>query len=160
MRYRPFRSLSFWFGIPGLIFLLWAWVDSMHYNSEVSYKAECRLSDGTLTNRHTSASNSGGDVTISGGRPDVSYKLLAHHFDSKSRDAREQTSWLPLPSYLVNRNYPGTIYYSLSTPHWFLILCYAFLWTVLILLQWLAVKRIKARQQVLEEEANFLGTKH
>ncbi|QJE94386.1 hypothetical protein [Luteolibacter luteus] len=153
MRYRPFRSLSFWFGIPGLIFLLWAWVDSMHYDSKVSYKAGCRLSDGTLTSRYTSASNSGANVALSWTRPDVSYKLLSHHFDSTKRDPREQTSWLPLPSYHANRSYPGIIYYNLSIPHWFLILSYGFLWIVGILFQWLVVKRIKAGQRALEAEA-------
>lgn len=29
MRFRLFRSRAFWFGVPGLVFLLWAWGDSM-----------------------------------------------------------------------------------------------------------------------------------
>ena len=31
-RFRLFRSRAFWFGVPGLMFLLWAWADSMRYN--------------------------------------------------------------------------------------------------------------------------------
>lgn len=154
MRYRPFRSLTFWLGIPGLVFLLWAWVDSMTHLSQVSYKAEFRLGDGSLAKRNVAASNSGGDVSLTWSRPDGDYKLLSHKFDSKKRDLREQREWLPLPSYLANRNYPGTIFYSLSIPHWLLLLSYAFLWIVLILFQWLIVKRIKARQTALVEESS------
>lgn len=101
--------------------------------------------------------NSGGDVSLSWGRPDGGdYKLLSHKFDSKKRDLYRRTEWLPLPSYLANRNFPGTIFYSLSIPHWLLLLCYAFLWIVLILFQWLIVKRIKARQTALGEEGSLV----
>ena len=33
MPFRPFRSLAFWLGLPGLLFLLWAWADSMSHRS-------------------------------------------------------------------------------------------------------------------------------
>ena len=153
MRYRPFRSLTFWLGIPTFLFLLWAWVDSMTYDSEVSYKAEFRLRDGSLTKRGMEASNSGGHLSLSWGRPDGSgYKLLSNKFASKQRDLHKKTEWLPLPAYVVNRNHSGTIYHSLSIPYWLLLLCYVFFWTVLILFQWLVVKRIKARHATLEVE--------
>jgi hypothetical protein len=35
MRFRPLRSRAFWFGVPGLIFLLWAWGLSKTHRSYV-----------------------------------------------------------------------------------------------------------------------------
>ncbi|QJE94307.1 hypothetical protein [Luteolibacter luteus] len=155
MRYRPFRSLTFWLGVPGLLFLLWAWADSMRYLSAASYDAEFRLADGDTSIRNRSISNQGGDVSLTWSWPDSSgYKLLSRKFHSKQRKIYETKDWLPLPAYLVIRNYPGTIYYNLSIPHWFLLLCYGFAWTVLMLFQWLIVKRIKAGQLALEEGAH------
>ena len=34
MRFRLFRSRAFWFGVPGLVFLLWAWrISHSHYTN-------------------------------------------------------------------------------------------------------------------------------
>lgn len=154
MRYRPFRSWTFWLGVPGLIFLLWAWADSMFYNSQLSLETVFLLEKGRTFSGRDSISNSGADVSISWALSDGSgSKLLSRKFGSTQRDAYDHTEWFPLPSYLVTRNYHGRIYHNLSTPHWFLLLCYAFGWTVLILVQWLVVKRIKARQLALHEES-------
>ena len=35
MRFRLFRSRAFWFGVPGLVFLLWGWWVSMGQRSYV-----------------------------------------------------------------------------------------------------------------------------
>lgn len=36
MNPRPFyRSRMFWFGLPGLLFLLWAWMDSIRYATSI-----------------------------------------------------------------------------------------------------------------------------
>lgn len=35
MRFRLFRSPAFWLGVPGLVFLLWGWWDSMGHRSWV-----------------------------------------------------------------------------------------------------------------------------
>lgn len=35
MRFRWFRSRAFWFGVPGLVFLIWAWWVSMGNWSDV-----------------------------------------------------------------------------------------------------------------------------
>lgn len=33
MRFRLFRSRAFWFGVPGLVFLIWAWgLSKTHYS--------------------------------------------------------------------------------------------------------------------------------
>jgi hypothetical protein len=36
-RFRLFRSRAFWFGVPGLVFLLWGWWDSMGDRSGVDF---------------------------------------------------------------------------------------------------------------------------
>lgn len=37
MRFRLFRSRAFWFGVPGLVFLLWGWWVSMGHRSWVAF---------------------------------------------------------------------------------------------------------------------------
>lgn len=39
MRFRLFRSRAFWFGVPGLVFLLWGWWDSSRWESNGSVSA-------------------------------------------------------------------------------------------------------------------------
>ena len=38
MRFRLFRSRAFWFGVPGLVFLLWGWWVSMGHQSVAMFK--------------------------------------------------------------------------------------------------------------------------
>jgi hypothetical protein len=38
MRFRLFRSRAFWFGVPGLVFLVWGWWMSMGHQSGASFK--------------------------------------------------------------------------------------------------------------------------
>lgn len=37
MRFRPHCSRAFWFGLPGLVFLLWGWGMSMSYYSRAGF---------------------------------------------------------------------------------------------------------------------------
>lgn len=37
MRFRLFRSRAFWFGVPGLVFLLWGWWVSMGHASYAGF---------------------------------------------------------------------------------------------------------------------------
>ena len=50
MRFRLFRSRAFWFGVPGLVFLIWGWTSSMHQHTSLFHRevGVCQLDTGQV----------------------------------------------------------------------------------------------------------------
>lgn len=50
MRFRLFRSRAFWFGVPGLVFLLWGWTSSMHQHTSLFHRevGVCQFDTGQI----------------------------------------------------------------------------------------------------------------
>jgi hypothetical protein len=80
MRFRPLRSRAFWFGLPGLVFLLWGWWMSTEHYSGVGFGGHS-----------LGIAQLGGEVFVfwrSDGWPDWR-SLGAFHNDMPWEDARE-----------------------------------------------------------------------
>ena len=134
---RPwYRSPALWFALPGLLFLLWAWVFSMQRIANLDFEV-----GGYAVQLQNEGSTAGASWQNTPRRHITPAKTFWHitpaktfYFEVKPRWPHASTNWFPLPSYVVNRLYSPAWYYSLEIPHWFLVLVYAGLWH----LPWLA----------------------
>jgi hypothetical protein len=115
---RPFyRSPVLWFALPGLVFLIFGWVDSMSYHSSFQ---------GRVSGRPVNISNGNGTFGISW-NPDRTSSMVLD-LSSKRYASRPGASWFPLPSYVAT-NYVGTsTWHHLNVSYWFAILAYLGLW--------------------------------
>ncbi len=119
MRFRPFRSRTFWFGVPGLVFLLWAW--------GVSYRYQTMLEMGGL--------DSAGFMQVGG-------KVFAfHHFPGlpARRTPTFSHEALALEDILkVERGWSGYSkvgnrgFEAYSIPHYALVSAYVLVWAGLV----------------------------
>jgi hypothetical protein len=119
---RPWhRSPVLWFGLPGLIFLIAAWVDSMSWNSRLELsvadrRLSCwnhgsRIGVGFYQNRNLLLGSSGKTWDL-----------------QPSRDPTKDRSWFPLASYMSNDGWSYYRSHAVAVPHWFVILVYLGLW--------------------------------
>jgi hypothetical protein len=125
MTFHLFRSRSFWLGLPGLIFLLWAWGDSLSSLSSLS--------------RNTSP---GGGIAQQEG------SIVLHYWNRFPFDPggfqlkREALKREPfeLPGFMWDRTEgwesdEGWGWRILAIPHWFVIAIYFLIWAALIQLR-------------------------
>lgn len=120
------RSPVFWFGLPGLVFLVLVWISSMSSTTHLDATAfghsvrfrngESLVSASWYSGRHP-------------GRGGKDWDLQLH----PSEPARVQ-SWFPLPSYIATSTFPSHRWHYLNLSYWFLIMIYLGLWQ----LPWLA----------------------
>jgi hypothetical protein len=124
---RPwYRSPVLWFGLPGLVFLLWAWVHSMHRVTNL---------DLALPGYSVRVQNDGS--TLGASWREIPSGMPAgreFHFEVLPRPRWATKYWFPLPSYVVNHVDPARPWHYLDFPHWFLLLAGLGLWQ----LPWLA----------------------
>jgi hypothetical protein len=126
--------LSFWLGLPGMLFLLWAWVDSRHHPAEVEY------SRGGPHLWNVTHGSSRLVVTIRSWAPDSEAA-----WGPQYRFARSQ-SFLPAdPVKLLQVPYyssagdartakPNDILFrQVAVPHWLAVLIYIGIWSCLML---------------------------
>jgi hypothetical protein len=112
MNPRPFyRSRLFWLGLPGLVFLLWSWWDSVGENKGVAW-------------------TSGGVGTFAY----ISYSVIGVGTDSGGRHYEGLTPWKngglskpAFPSPVILRE-PRADLISFEVPLWLLILLYLVAW--------------------------------
>ncbi|WP_035604340.1 hypothetical protein [Haloferula sp. BvORR071] len=128
-----FRSLTFWLGLPGLLFLLWAWWDSSKFDSDA-----LMYSWGFL------ARNGDSQFTITILEDYKSYWMLSGSlgFDRQPR----AESRLFFPSARIDRM-TEPHWTRIFIPHWQVVLAYAIPWSVLFL--W-SRRRIRLRAVMLE----------
>ena len=137
MTFRLFRSRAFWFGIPGLVFLSWSWMDSMSHYSGLSYP---RVKPGyDLVSQEKSSilfawwtDAAALPPPVSPGDPGPS--LLSWRVASKS------------PPVIL---FPGFAYsmedgagvgkrHQLQLPHWILLASYLAAWFIVMFWRWMA----------------------
>lgn len=126
------RSPVLWFALPGLVFLIFGWVDSMSYHSTVQ---------GRVSGRPVNINNVNAAFGISWNLNRTSSKVL--ELSSKRYASRPGASWFPLPSYNAT-TYVGTnTWHSLNVSYWFAILAYLGLWQLPWLWRYHHRKRIR-----------------
>ncbi|MEK7949788.1 hypothetical protein [Luteolibacter soli] len=151
MRFHLFRSRAFWFGMPGLVFLLWAWVDSGKYDSTlIAAKGQ----------RFVSVSQQFGYLQIQ----DSLYDKLLPTGVTRTRTPRADPSpsWLPMPAenariprFRHDELRPGWIGVRYNTermssdfltlPHWFLLSLYLLPWAAVVAWRWRRFRRATER---------------
>lgn len=126
---RPwYRSPALWFFLPGLVFLLWAWVFSMQREANMHFQI-----GGSSIRLHNGGSTVGARWAQTRVRPPGGVTPREFHLEVTPRSPSAKTEWFPLPSYVVNRMFsPPWHYFNLS--YWLLLLIYIGLWQ----LPWLA----------------------
>ncbi|WP_264488963.1 hypothetical protein [Luteolibacter arcticus] len=135
-QFRLSRSRAFWLGVPGLVFFLWAWVDSMKV--ETVALIEWRSSSMPDAVIHEAGC--------------LKYCRLVYYGRiwwpqglSVRRDKSMLTnaSLLPQPGW-QEAQWSGDVIITTPgwrLPHWLLVLAYGGLWTTLILWQWTLFRR-------------------
>ena len=147
MRFRLFRSRAFWLGVPGLVFLLWAWGDSaksefkghvskgpwfVHLTQGAGY-LQLQITRGGLASPWNSSAQR--DPRVSGGEwwPGLFYRPQWRYHERPA-------GW----SGSIHFSYPS-VTNTLILPHWFLLSLYALPWCGLVLWRW---RRLVVAQRV------------
>ena len=130
MRFRLFRSRGFWFGLPGLVFLLWAWGDSSRWESNCSVSAGRWY--GYLSQRQGYL-----QIEVIRGDPPVPVTFWVER--STRASGREiWLEWRYWPQWRHHELEPGlhgwlhvshrSVSDTLILPHWFLLLLHLIPW--------------------------------
>ncbi len=127
----PFRSLSLWLGLFGLVFLLWAWADSFERTSGIHFQRG---------RPYISAANDNSTLRLSWG-----VNIPRNHAGITreiSTDPERPLLWAR--PRLENFSFGPTNITSLRIPHWLLLCLYLPAWV--ILLAWRLRKRAAAKE--------------
>jgi hypothetical protein len=132
MRFPLFRSRAFWFGVPTLLFLLWAWVDSTRNLTEVGRESPW----GSFAVEHWNSA-----VVLSRapvGSPFNFYNMsLRGPYPTKDP---APTVWWPAAK--AERDHVGRPFVQI--PHWLLVLAYLGAWSLIIAFRrrhWMKARR-------------------
>lgn len=145
MKPKPFhRSMTFWLGLPGLLFLLWSWHDSMTHDAGIFRSIQVGYSNSpgynVVSEDRIGHSRAGLVITVFEVDPGpdriigVEAPVLA-----RRAVAPEVMPSSPFPSFqAVNfRNYSrgrfGNPVKSLFIPHWMILIAYGIAWGAAIL---------------------------
>jgi hypothetical protein len=138
MRFRLFRSRAFWLGVPGLVFLLWAWGDSaksefkghvtkgpwfVHLTQGAGY-LQLQITRGVPVSRLDFSAER--VPRVSGGEswPGLYYLPQWRHHESPA-------GWMGS----FYNSHPS-VTNTLILPHWFLLSFYALPWCGLVVWRW------------------------
>ena len=130
MRFRLFRSRAFWFGVPGLVFLFWAWGDSSRWESKGSVSAGrwyCHLTQGQgYLQLQVSRGDPPVPVTFSGERSArISGREIWLEWRYRPQWRHHELEPGQQGSFYVSH---GLVSDTLILPHWFLLLIYLIPW--------------------------------
>ena len=126
------RSLTLWLGLPGPIFLLWSWVDSMHRLSAVQWRHTINSRELHAETRESLLHHSG-KLTLLRFEPlaDEPYTGKHSHVYWHRQDSPAGT-WFPPLDYRTDLTAAVLQSRTLTLPHWLLILGYLALWSALL----------------------------
>jgi hypothetical protein len=146
IRYRPLRSPAFWLGLWILLFLLWAWKDSMHWRSRVFIPA------------------SAFEISASSGRNAVGFAinrtkgiwLRCDGYDyvplTEPCIYREELSeWIDPPGpwiAAVSTDSPLEEVFVLTFAWWFIILLHLILWGCLVAWRWKRAMKLASQNEL------------
>jgi hypothetical protein len=165
MRFRLSRSLTFWLGLPGLLFLLWAWADSFDWQSRLSYSG--RLRAGTLASDGSTVSFEwiryeplpAGAASPNPGYeppelPTTDHLGFARHASSR---AQRPLLWAKFGS--ATGGSGAMVSRTVSFPYWMIVLTYLGLWVAAMAWRWQRARRLPnvdpPRLEVQGEAAPF-----
>ena len=146
MSFRLHRSLTFYLGLPGFLFIAWAWTDSLKYQSRIILQRSAR--GDTDTFRHFL-----GTVDLRWWLQSTEPTLPVRHWRwSPKRELHEHRGVAPQPiTFKKDRfAYSSTVKVRgiVILPHWFLLTLYTLPWSALILWQW---KKHTVHQKLIEQ---------
>jgi hypothetical protein len=125
------RSLTLWLGLPGLLFLLWAWLDSMSFESGISIRKHSVSPNLESLSRDSYFSSNSALTFVVGHLHHRGSVRTDHNIIVLPRTSSRGEVWWPTPG--CHRDYdPATGYTSrwLRIPHWLLVLLYLLLWSL------------------------------
>ena len=128
------RSLTLWFGLLGLLFLVFAWIDSMSHVTSMEIRVPTHtlyLDNGNSTLNASLRDNAG-----------TGHSTTAWHLWLHPRRAEPGREWFPLPSYL---GFPGA-WHHFNFPYGFLLAAYLGLWQLPWLWRYHRRRHIDRRQ--------------
>lgn len=120
MRFPLFRSRAFWFGVPTLLFLLWAWVDSTRNLTKITRESPW----GSFAVEHWNSA-----IEISRAPVGSPFKFLSMFWRGgyPTKDPAPTVWW---PAANAERDYLGRPFVRI--PHWLLVLTYLPAWSLII----------------------------
>lgn len=136
MHPRPlYRSLVFWLGLPGLLFLLWGWADSRLHSSSFVSDIEAKTNVGSLFSSET-IWHQGSQLTIGWHDFSESGLVSLKRTDHKvTRQLLPTPPWFPRPALIRHELDRSKVYMRfLVIPHWLIVGLYLVLW--LLFLAW------------------------
>jgi hypothetical protein len=126
------RPFAFWLPAFGLLFLLWAWANSMHHGSAIEREMLMTSRSGLYSAEpRESASNFEGAIiftTLEVISPE-NYTITRGPIELQ-RTPHPGREWFPTT---LRRSIPAqdtVIFHELILPHWLLILAYLALWSI------------------------------
>jgi hypothetical protein len=141
-RFRLHRSRAFWFGVPGLLFLLWAWVDSV--------KMKSSWWSGRHWSAHLAQYENYLQLQLSRTRTSVSSKKWVWGAERTPRATAN--SW-PRCKYRPRWTHiddPDSATDVLLLPHWFVVLLYLLPWSGVVAWRWWQRRRMTAAELPLD----------
>jgi hypothetical protein len=142
MRFRLFRSRAFWFGVPGLLFLLWGWVDS------VKMKSSCW--GGRHWSVHLAQYENYLQLQLSRASATVGSKKWGWGTERTPRvTANSWPRWKYRPHWIHSSD-PDSTTDVLLLPHWFVVLLYLLPWSTVVAWRWWRRRRMTAAQPPLD----------
>lgn len=132
MRRAWYRSPVFWFALPGFVFLVWAWIDSMQRTTVVQ---------GSIAGVPVQLDNRSGAMGADWDKPYLG-KSAKWALEVRPASLRLEGRWFPLPSHISPHNMVNAVGHSVDIPHWLLLLAYTGLWQLPWLGRYYRRKRI------------------
>ena len=143
MRFRLFRSRAFWFGVPGLVFLLWTWADSMKTATQaiIMWK-NSRVSDSMV--------HHGGSLDIVHWSGSFGGSLWPKECRVQRQRRGDARDWFPKPGIREHGIISGSFHRTsrLVLPHWCLVPLYLIPWGGLLTWRWRAFRQAYTEKQV------------
>jgi hypothetical protein len=124
------RSPAFWLGLAPLLFLFWAWFDSMHHHSGIQ-REMTMTSDLFGAEPNDSIEHHDARISLILAEP-VSPEnyTIAHGPLESFRAPLRGHEWFPAPSHRSETVQDMVIFHERSIPHWLIILAYLLLWSL------------------------------
>jgi hypothetical protein len=143
MRFCLSRSRAFWFGLPGSVFLLWAWADSMTTatHAAIMWK-KSSISD--------SVTHHGGSLDIAHWAGSFGVSLWPKEFRVQRQPRGDAKDWFPVPGIREHGILSGSLHLTsrVVIPHWCLVSLYLISWSGLMGWRWWTYRRASHAAQV------------
>ncbi|WP_367872842.1 hypothetical protein [Luteolibacter sp. Populi] len=156
------RSLLFWFGLFGAMFLLWSWVDSMHAMAGASRHVDIREVHPPPHPSPPWEPGVGEFYGHTGGRIQLAFVVRDQSGNLKVESRKitmgrhrfvpPDSRWFPLPGVFKDEPWPfpsGASYTFtiISIPHWLVLLLYLAAWSAVLTWRSRRMRRIELRSR-------------